>query len=97
MRIEKQNREILYVRELKKSHWHVKLVKICDITANILDLENTSYSKNEKINHWKGKKSYIIAIKNGLIKNKKKIPHIKIIFDNLNYGLAKFGQSQVSI
>jgi (p)ppGpp synthase/HD superfamily hydrolase len=97
MRIEKQKREMLYVRELKKSHWHVKLVKICDITANILDLENTSYSKNEKINHWKCKKSYLIAIKNGLIKNKKKIPHIKIIFDNLNCGLAKFGQSQVSI
>ncbi len=97
MRIEKQKREMLYVRELKKAHWHVQLVKICDITANILDLENTSYSKNEKINHWKCKKSYLIAIKNGLIKNKKKIPHIKIIFDNLNCGLAKFGQSQVSI
>ena len=97
MRIEKQNREMLYVRELKKSHWHVKLVKICDITANILDLENTSYSKKEKINHWKGKKSYLIAIKNGLIKNKKKMPDLKIIFDNLNCGLAKFGQSQVSI
>ena len=97
MRIEKQKREMLYVRELKKSHWHVKLVKICDITANILDLENTSYSKKEKINHWKGKKPYLIAIKHGLIKNNKKIPDLKIILDKLNYGLAKFGQSPVSI
>ena len=97
MRIEKQKRERLYVRGLKKAHWHVKLVKICDITANILDLENTSYSKKEKINHWKGKKPYLIAIKHGLIKNNKKIPDLKIIFDKLNYGLAKFGQSPVSI
>ena len=97
MRIEKQKRERLYVKELKKAHWHVKLVKICDITANILDLENTSYSKKEKINHWKGKKPYLNAIKHGLIKNNKKIPDLKIIFDKLNYGLAKFGQSPVSI
>ena len=97
MRIEKQKREMLYVRELKKAHWHVKLVKICDITANILDLKNTEYLEEEKINHWKRKKPYLIAIKYGLIKNKKKIPHLKIIFDNLNCGLAKFGQSQVSI
>ena len=96
-RIEKQKREKLYVRELKKAHWHVQLVKICDITANIIDLENTKYSDKEKINHWKDKKLYLIAIKNGLIKNKKKIPHLKIIFDNLNCGLAKFGQSPVSI
>ena len=96
-RIEKQKRERLYVRELKKAHWHVKLVKICDITANILDLENTSYTKKEKIKHWKGKKPYLIAIKHGLIKNNKKIPDLKIIFDELNYGLAKFGQSPVSI
>ena len=96
-RIEKQKRERLYVRGLKKAHWHVKLVKICDITANILDLENTSYSKKEKINHWKGKKPYLIAIKHGLIKNNKKIPDLKIILDKLNYGLAKFGQSLVSI
>ena len=97
MRIEEQKRERLYVRELKKAHWHVKLVKICDITANILDLENTKYTEEEKINQWKGKKSYLIAIKNGLIKNKKKMPDLKIIFDDLNYGLAKFRQSQVSI
>ena len=96
-RVEEQKREKLYVRELKKAHWHVKLVKICDITANILDLENTSYSKKEKINHWKGKKLYLIAIKHGLIKNNKKIPDLKIILDKLNYGLAKFGQSLVSI
>ena len=51
MRIEKQKRERLYVKGLKKAHWHAKLVKICDITANILDLENTSYSKKERINH----------------------------------------------
>jgi len=96
-RIEKQKREMLYVRGLKKAHWHVKLVKICDITANIIDLENTSYSKKEKISHWKGKKPYLNAIKYGLIKNNKKIPGLKIIFDNLNYGLAKFGQSPISI
>ena len=97
MRVEEQKRESVYVRELKKAHWHVQLVKICDITANILDLENTKYTNKEKINHWKDKKLYLIAIKNGLIKNNKKIPHIKIIFDKLNYGLAKFGQSPVSI
>ena len=97
MRIEKQKRERLYVKGLKKAHWHAKLVKICDITANILDLENTSYSKKERINHWKGKKPYLIAIKHGLIKNNKKIPDLNIIFDKLNYGLAKFGQSPVSI
>ncbi len=96
-RVEEQKRDRLYVRELKKAHWHVKLVKICDITANILDLKNTEYLEEEKINHWKRKKPYLIAIKYGLIKNKKKIPHLKIIFDNLNCGLAKFGQSQVSI
>ena len=96
-RIEKQKREKLYVSVLKKADWHVKLVKICDITANILDLEHTSYSNKEKINHWKGKKPYLIAIKHGLIKNNKKIPGLKIIFNDLNYGLAKFGQSPVSI
>ena len=97
MRIEKQKRERLYIKGLKNAHWHVKLVKICDITANILDLENTSYSKKEKINHWEGKNPYLLAIKHGLMNNNKKIPDLKIILDNLNYGLAKFGQSLVSI
>ncbi len=87
----KKQREIQYVKQLKEASFDAKLVKLCDISANLSDLKNYNASKSKKLRHVRQKRHYLVAIKNDLIANTD-YPKITTLLASINQILKRFGQ-----
>lgn len=96
-RLPKEMQEKKYLQQLRHSPWQAKIVKLCDIIANITDLENSGYNKEKKIKQVKKKLVYFNAIKSGLIDNKSKIPNVEIVLSEINEILKKYGNMSIII
>ncbi len=53
--LRKKEREKLYVKQLKSSPLDAKIIKLCDISANLSDLKGPGLSKSKKITSCKTK------------------------------------------
>jgi guanosine-3',5'-bis(diphosphate) 3'-pyrophosphohydrolase len=84
-RLPKQERESKYIKQLQKAPFEAKLIKFCDILANIADLKNYPMTRKIRIEHMKTKIEYFAAIQKDLIKNRSKL-HV----DRMMNALAKF-------
>jgi len=93
--LSKGEREQQYVKQLKDASWEAKLIKLCDISANLKDLKNASWSKTKKSKEVKKKLYYLNLIKPELIKNKSQVPGIQGIMDGINEVLVSFKQRPV--
>ena len=82
--IPRSMQEEQYVKQLKESPIEAKLIKLCDISANLKDLKNSSFSKTRKTKELKKKLYYINVIKTDLIKNKVQIPGITGLVNGIN-------------
>ena len=94
-RIPQKQREKNYLTQLKKASWEAKVVKLCDILANIADMENSGFSKSKKVKQVKDKIQYLKAIKPGIIKNKSKLSGLKKLEKQLNQLLIKYNQNTI--
>lgn len=52
----------IYINRLKDSDFFVKMIKFCDVMANLEDLSLSGLSDEEKINYHKRKEKIIMAI-----------------------------------
>jgi (p)ppGpp synthase/HD superfamily hydrolase len=77
-------REEQYVKQLKESPLEAKLIKLCDISANLKDLKNSQFSKTRKTKEMKRKLYYLNVIKTDLVKNKDQIPGIPGLINGIN-------------
>jgi len=77
-RMMKKGREKAYCLQLKRAPWQAQAVKLCDILANLEDLEFSSKPISQRNKQAKNKLEYFSAIKTGLTKNKKKIPNFNL-------------------
>jgi (p)ppGpp synthase/HD superfamily hydrolase len=93
--LSKGEQEQQYVKQLKDASWEAKLVKLCDISANLKDLKNMSWSKTKKSKEAKKKLYYLNLIKSELIKNKSQVPGIQGIIDGINEVLISFNQRPI--
>ncbi|MGI0061685.1 MAG: HD domain-containing protein [Nitrosotalea sp.] len=82
--IPRSMQEEQYVKQLKESPIEAKLIKLCDISANLKDLKNSSFSKTRKTKELKKKLYYLNVIKTDLIKNKVQIPGITGLVNGIN-------------
>jgi len=57
MSMTKKKREQVYVKQLKEASFDAKLVKLCDISANLSDLKNYDASKSKKTTSSQTKKT----------------------------------------
>lgn len=96
-RIPQKQREKNYLTQLKKAFWEAKAVKLCDILANIADLENSGFSKLKKLKQVKDKLRDLSAIKHGIIQNKSKLSGLDKIEKQLNQLLIKYNQNIISL
>ncbi len=94
--LRKKEREKLYVKQLKSSPLDAKIIKLCDISANLSDLKSPGLSKSKKLRHAKQKRHYLNVIKNDLISNKSKFPKIQNIVDSINVILLRHKQRPVT-
>jgi len=88
----KKEREKIYVKQLKSSPLEAKIIKLCDISANLSDLKDSGLSKSKKLRHVKQKRHYLNVIKNDLISSKSKFPKIQKIIDGINVILVRHKQ-----
>jgi (p)ppGpp synthase/HD superfamily hydrolase len=95
--IPRKDREIQYVNQLKDASFQTKIIKLCDISANLKDLANAPISKNQKNKQIKKILHYLRVIKNDISENKSKYPKIQEIIDGINTISIKFNQNPILI
>ena len=96
MSLPRKKRDQSYVKQLKEASFDAKLVKLCDISANLSDLKNYDASKSKKLRQVKQKRHYVNVIKNDLIGNTD-YPKIITLLESINQILKRFGQRSVSL
>lgn len=95
--IPKKNREVQYIDQLRESSFQSKIIKLCDISANLKDLANAPISKTQKNKQIKKILHYLRVIKNDISEKKSEYPKIQEIIDGINTICIKFNQTQISI
>ena len=95
--IPKKNREVQYIDQLRESSFQSKIIKLCDISANLKDLANAPISKTQKNKQIKKILHYLRVIKNDISEKKSEYPKIQEIIDGINTVCIKFNQTQISI
>ena len=95
MSLPRKKREQEYIRHLQESSADAKLIKFCDISANLSDLKNYEASKSKKLRQIRQKRHYLNVIKNDLPISK--YPNILTLLDSVNRIFKKYGQRSVLI
>ena len=93
--LSKGDSEQQYIKQLKDAPWEAKLIKLCDISSNLKDLKNTSWSKTKKSKEVKKKLYYLNLIKPELVKNKSQVPGIQSMISGINEVLISFKQRPI--
>ena len=87
--------EAQYVKQLKGMSFEAKLIKLCDISASLRNLKNSSLSKTKKIKEAKKMAFYTNIIKSDLIKNKYQFPNIISLINGINDMISTYGQRPI--
>ena len=94
MSLPRKKREQEYVKLLKEASFDAKLIKLCDISANLGALKNYDVSKSKKMRSVRKIRHYLSVIKNDLIENID-YPQILTLLENINHILKQFGQRTI--
>ena len=82
----KKQRQKEYGIKLKESEIDAKLIKLCDISANLGDLKNQTISKTKKKRILKELRYYLSIIQQDLVENTK-YPKASILLETINQNL----------
>ena len=93
----RKERESQYVMQLKNAPFEVKLIKLCDIAANLSDLRNSDLSKTKRTKTVKTELHYLQIIKNEIMEKKTSVPRIQSILDGINDVLIHYKQRPIYI
>jgi len=94
--LSRKQRERIYIKQLKEASLDAKLIKLCDISANLSDLKNWNASKSKKIRQIRKIRHYLVVIKNDLISNDD-YPKIVTLLESINQTLKQFGLRTISL
>ena len=93
----KKERESQYIQQLKDSTPEAKMIKFCDISANLKDIANAPISKTQKNKQIKKLFRYLRVIKKELSETKSNYPKIQELTDGINSIGTKFRQRPIII
>ena len=94
MSLPKKKREQAYVKQLTESSSDAKLIKLCDISANLSDLKNYDVSKSKILRIIRQKRRYLFSIKSDLLDNTD-YPKIQTLLESTEQILKKYGQRSI--
>ena len=97
MSLPKDRQEEQYIKQLKEAPLEAKLIKLCDISANLKDIKNAPLSKTKKVKMIRKILYHLNSIKPDLVKNKASVPGIQNLIDGINDLVVSFGQKPVTI
>lgn len=92
----KKDKELQYIKLLRSAPFEAKLVKLCDISANLKDMDN-SMSKTKKKKTVNKKLHYLRIIKNDLAQHITEYPKIKLLVDGINQIITKYHQKPIIV
>ena len=92
----KKQKEQAYVKQLREASPDAKLVKLCEISANLSDLKKYSPSKSKRLRYLKLKRRNLVAIKDDLVESNN-YPKSRTLLESVNQILKKYGQRAVSL
>ncbi len=95
--LSKKERETQYIQQLKDSTLQAKIIKFCDISANLKDIANAPISKTQKNKQIKKLFHYLRVIKKELSEIKSEYPKMQELIDGINSVGAKFRQRPIVI
>jgi guanosine-3',5'-bis(diphosphate) 3'-pyrophosphohydrolase len=93
----KKERESQYIQQLKDSTPEAKMIKFCDISANLKDIANAPISKTQKNKQIKKLFRYLRVIKKELSETKSNYPKMQELTDGINSIGTKFRQRPIII
>jgi len=96
-KLPKKDRERLYVKQLEDAPLDAKIIKLCDISANLKDLKESKLSKNKRKKTANQKRHYLNVIKKDIIENKSDYLTISNLIKGINNVLVENGQRPVFI
>ncbi len=96
MSLTRKKREQIYVKQLKEASFDAKLIKLCDISANLSDLKNWDASKSKKLRAVRKLRHYLSIIKNDLITNQQ-YPKVITLMESANLILKGFHLRPISL
>ena len=96
MILTRKKREKAYAIQLKESSFSAKLIKLCDVSANLGELKNSAASKSKKLRLVKQQRYYLSIIKNDILGNPN-YPYVQSLIESANVIFIKFGQRPISI
>ncbi len=94
MSLPRKKREQAYVKQLREASTDAKLIKLCDISANLGAMKNWDASKSKKSRQIKRQRHYVSVIKNDLISNDN-YPKVILLLESINQILKQFGQRSI--
>jgi guanosine-3',5'-bis(diphosphate) 3'-pyrophosphohydrolase len=95
--LSKKESELQYIQQLKDSSLQAKIIKFCDISANLKDIANAPISKTQKNKKVKKLFRYLRVIKKELSENKTDYSKIQELTDGINSVGTKFRQRPIII
>ncbi len=96
-KLPKKEKEIQYVKLLKDASFEAKLVKLCDISANLKDMDNSGMSKTKKKKTVKKILHYLRVIKNDISEHKTDYPKISALVDGINQIIKDYHLKPIKI
>ncbi len=91
----KKLREKAYCKQLRESSIDAKIIKICDISANLSRVRNSNFSKSKKRRIAKQIRNYLNVTKEDIIKSED-YPKSIILFESINKTLKILGQKEIT-
>jgi guanosine-3',5'-bis(diphosphate) 3'-pyrophosphohydrolase len=79
-----REKEREFCEKLSGASWEAQAVKLCDLWANLADLETGYKNKRKRKNQIRKTLRYLDAIKPGLTRNSKRFPRLKKGIDEIN-------------
>ncbi|HZS74161.1 MAG TPA: HD domain-containing protein [Candidatus Nitrosotalea sp.] len=86
-----------FVKQLKGSPLEAKLIKLCDISANLRDLKNSQFSRTRRSKEMKKQVYYLNVIKTDLAKNKDRFPGVVSLVNGINDIISSHGLRPVML
>lgn len=90
----RKQREKAYRLQLKEASFDAKLIKLCDISANLSDLKNYDASKSKKLRELKQKRYHLSIIRKDLMNSD--FPKISTLLETINHILRRYGQRAIN-
>lgn len=91
----RQLQDTQYIKQLQEAPWEAVLIKLCDISANLKAIKESSLSKTKRGKLLKQNIHYLNVLKNKIVENKPKTPGIDRLLEGVNETLTHFGQRPI--